>query len=110
MIHLKEMLETRYPIIQGPIGAMNSPELVAAISNAGGYGMLALGFSSDIDEIKKLIYDVKKLTDKPFGANLMIINPLNEKIIPLLAESGIKTVTTSVGFPGRYTLYFMNSA
>lgn len=101
MIQLKEMLQTKYPIIQGPIGAMNSPELVAAISNAGGYGMLALGFSSDIEQVKKLIYDVKRLTDKPFGANIMIINPLNEKILPLLAESGIKTVTTSVGFPGK---------
>ena len=95
------MLKTKYPIIQGPIGAMNSPELVAAISNAGGYGMLALGFSSNIDEIKKLLQEVKKLTNKPFGANIMIINPLNEQILPLLAEAGVKTITTSVGFPGK---------
>jgi len=101
MVHLNEMLKTKYPIIQGPIGAMNSPELIAAISNAGGYGMLALGFSSNIDEIKRLLLEIKKLTNKPFGANIMIINPLNEKILPLLAESGIKTITTSVGFPGK---------
>lgn len=101
MTRLNEILRTKYPIIQGPIGAMNSPELIAAISNAGGYGMLALGFSSDIEEIKKLLHAVKELTDKPFGANIMIINPLNEKILPLLAESGVKTVTTSVGFPGK---------
>ncbi len=101
MSNLNEMLKTKYPIIQGPIGAMNSPELIAAISNAGGFGMLALGFSSDIDEIKRLLLEVKKLTDKPFGANIMIINPLNEKILPLLAESGVRTVTTSVGFPGK---------
>lgn len=101
MIHLKEILETRYPILHGPIGAMNSPELIAAVSNAGGFGMLALGFSTDIDEIKRLLHEVKKLTNKPFGANIMIINPLNEKILPLLAESGVKTVTTSVGFPGK---------
>lgn len=63
--------------------------------------MLALGFSTDIDEIKKLLHEIKKLTDKPFGANIMIINPLNEKILPVLAESGVKTVTTSVGFPGK---------
>lgn len=100
-MHLKEILQTKYPIVQGPIGAMNSPELIAAISNAGGYGMLALGFTSKIDEIKKLLTEVKKLTDKPFGANIMIINPLNEQILPLLAESGVKTVTTSVGFPGK---------
>jgi len=101
MSQLLDMLGSKYPIIQGPIGSINSPELVAAISDAGGYGMLALGFMNDIEEVKKLLEEVKNRTDKPFGANIMIINPLNEKIIPLLAESGMKTVTTSVGFPGR---------
>jgi enoyl-[acyl-carrier protein] reductase II len=101
MSRLNEILNSKYPIIQGPIGAINSPELVAAISNAGGYGMLALGFSSDINQVKHLINETKKLTDKPFGANIMIINPLNEKILPVLAESGVKTITTSVGFPGK---------
>ena len=101
MSQLLDMLGSRYPIIQGPIGAINSPELVAAISNSGGYGMLALGFINELDEVKRLLTEVKKRTDKPFGANIMIINPLNEKIIPLLAEAGVKTVTTSVGFPGR---------
>ncbi len=101
MSQLLDMLGSRHPIIQGPIGAINSPELVAAISEAGGYGMLALGFMRDIDEVKRLLTEVRKRTDKPFGANIMIINPLNEQIIPLLADSGMKTVTTSVGFPGR---------
>lgn len=101
MSQLLDMLNCRYPVIQGPIGAINSPDLVAAISNAGGYGMLALGFIRDIEEAKKLILEVKKKTGKPFGANIMIINPLNEQLIPVLAESGMKTVTTSVGFPGR---------
>lgn len=101
MSQLLEMLGSRYPIIQGPIGSINSPELVAAISEAGGYGMLALGFMNDIEEVKRLLSEVKKRTGKPFGANIMIINPLNEKIIPLLADAGVKTVTTSVGFPGK---------
>ncbi len=101
MSQLLDMLGSKYPIIQGPIGSINSPELVAAISEADGYGMLALGFMNDIEEVKRLLAEVKKKTDKPFGANIMIINPLNEKIIPLLADAGIKTVTTSVGFPGK---------
>jgi enoyl-[acyl-carrier protein] reductase II len=95
------MLGSEYPVIQGPIGAINDPSFVASISEAGGYGMLALGFMPTIDEAKKLIDEVKKKTDKPFGANIMIINPLNEKILPLLAGAGVKTVTTSVGFPGK---------
>ena len=76
MSRILEMIKSKYPIIQGPIAAINNPELIAAISNAGGYGMLALGFSSDLNQVKKLIHETKKLTDKPFGANIMIINPV----------------------------------
>lgn len=101
MTELIEMTGSKYPIMQGPIGSMNSPELIASVSNAGGYGMMALGFTRNIDDVKKLIEQIKGKTDKPFGANIMIINPLNEQIIPILAEAGIKTVTTSVGFPGK---------
>ncbi len=101
MTKITEMTGSAYPVIQGPIGAINSPELIAAVSNAGGYGMMALGFTRNIDDVKKLIDEVKAKTDKPFGANLMIINPLNEQIIPILADAGIKTVTTAVGFPGK---------
>jgi len=101
MSQLLEMLGSRYPILQGPIGAINDPSFVAAVSEAGGYGMLALGFMPTVDDAKKLIDAVREKTDKPFGANIMIINPLNEQILPLLAEAGVKTVTTSVGFPGK---------
>jgi len=109
MSDISQMLGTKYPIIQGPIGAINTPELIAAISEAGGYGMLALGFINNIEEVKRLILEVKKRTNKPFGANIMIINPLNKEIIPILAESGVKVVTTSVGFPGQiYPLLHAN--
>lgn len=101
MSQLLEMLGSKYPILQGPIGAINDPSFVAAVSEAGGYGMLALGFMPTVDDAKKLIDAVREKTDKPFGANIMIINPLNEQILPLLAEAGVKTVTTSVGFPGK---------
>lgn len=101
MTTITEMTGSAYPVIQGPIGAINSPELIATVSNAGGYGMMALGFTRNIDDVKRLVDEVKEKTDKPFGANLMIINPLNEQIIPILADAGIKTVTTAVGFPGR---------
>jgi len=101
MSQLLEMLGSKYPILQGPIGAINDPTFVAAVSEAGGYGMLALGFMPTVDDAKKLIDAVREKTDKPFGANIMIINPLNEQILPLLAEAGVKTVTTSVGFPGK---------
>jgi len=64
--------------------------------------MLALGFVTDLAKIKQLIAEVRALTDKPFGANLMIaMNPNNEAILDVLAAAGIKAVTTSAGSPKK---------
>ncbi len=100
MSTLLEMLGCRYPIIQGPIAAMNSPRLTAAVCEAGAFGMIALGFSNP-EETRKLVDGVRELTDKPFGANIMIMNPANPEILKILAEAGVKTVTTSAGSPGK---------
>lgn len=81
---------------------MNNPKMVAAVSEAGAFGMLALGFVSDVSKVRKMIAVVRELTDKPFGANLMIaMNPNNDAILDVLAEAGIKTVTTSAGSPKK---------
>jgi enoyl-[acyl-carrier protein] reductase II len=102
MSQLLNILGSKYPIIQGPIGHLNDPKMVAAVSEAGGFGMLALGWITDVGRVRSLIAEVKKLTDKPFGANLMIaMNPNNEAILKVLAEAGIKTVTTSAGSPKK---------
>lgn len=99
MSKLLEMLGCRYPIIQGPIGMFNSPRMVAAVSEAGGYGLLAIGFINDGDTVRRLIDDVRKLTDKPFGANVVLLNPSSGEFLKILADAGVKTVTTSVGSP-----------
>jgi enoyl-[acyl-carrier protein] reductase II len=102
MSRLLDVLGSKYPIIQGPIGELNDPKMVAAVSEAGAFGMLALGFVTDLDKIRRMIAEVRELTDKPFGANLMIaMNPKNEAILEVLAEGGIKSVTTSAGAPKR---------
>lgn len=101
MSSLINILGCRYPIIQGPIGMMNSPKMIAAVCDAGAYGLLALGFIQEMDEVKRLIEAVQKLTDKPFGANVVVMNPQHREILEILAASGIKTVTTSVGQPGK---------
>jgi len=101
MNNILDMLGCRYPIIQGPIGSMNSPTMVAAVSEAGAYGLLALGFISDLKEAKRLVGAVQELTDKPFGANIVLMNPLAREILETLAKAGVKTVTTSVGSPGK---------
>ena len=102
MRELLELLGSRYPIIQGPIGQLNDPKMVAAVSEAGAFGMLALGFVSDPDKVRQMVDEVRSLTDQPFGANLMIaMNPNNEAILEILAEAGVRTVTTSAGSPKR---------
>jgi enoyl-[acyl-carrier protein] reductase II len=102
MSQLLDILGSKYPIIQGPIGELNDPKMVAAVCEAGAFGMLALGFVGDIDKVKQMVAEVKDLTDRPFGANLMIaMNPNNEAILEVLAEAGVKTVTTSAGAPKK---------
>jgi len=102
MSQLLDILGTKYPVLQGPIGELNDPKMVAAVSEAGGFGMLALGFVMDLGKVKEMVTEVKGLTDKPFGANLMIaMNPNNEGILEVLAEAGVKTVTTSAGSPKK---------
>lgn len=98
MSALLEMLGCRHPIIQGPVGALNDPHYTAAVSEAGAFGMLSLGFSNK-EDAKRLVAGVRALTDKPFGANLMVMNQENPKILEILAEAGVKTVTTSAGSP-----------
>jgi len=102
MSRLLDILGTKYPIIQGPIGELNDPKMVAAVSEAGGLGMLALGFVQDVEKVRQMVAEVKKQTAKPFGANLMIaMNPQNEAILEVLAGAGVKTVTTSAGSPKK---------
>ena len=89
MSQLLDILGSKYPVIQGPIGELNDPKMVAAVCEAGGFGMLALGFTTDLEVIKKMIAEIRKLTDKPFGANLMIaMNPANEQILEVLPRLG----------------------
>lgn len=100
MSELLNMLGSRYPIIQGPIGAMNNARYIAAVCEAGAFGMIALGFSNP-EETRRLVDGVRALTDKPFGANVMIMNPANPEILKILAEAGVRVVTTSAGSPGK---------
>ena len=102
MSEILDILGSKYPIIQGPIGELNDPKMVTAVSEAGGFGMLALGFIQDPETVKQWVAQIKDMTDKPFGANLMIaMNPNNEAILEVLAEGGVRTVTTSAGAPNR---------
>ena len=98
---ITEMLGCEYPIIQGAMAGISNPEMVAAVSDAGGYGLLASGALSGEDELRAQMDAVRKLTDKPFGINLMAMNPNSGNYIDIVAEYGIKAVTTSAGSPAN---------
>lgn len=94
-----EMLNCQYPIIQGAMGIISNPEMVAAVSNAGGFGLLATAFADNVDIVQEQVQATQKLTDKAFGANLFMMNPLSDQFARLLAEAGVRAVTLSGGSP-----------
>lgn len=99
MPRVTDLLGSQYPIIQGAMGVICNPELVAAVSEAGGFGLLATAFARDPELVRSQAKSTKKLTDKPFGANLFVMNPLAPKFAGVFAEEGLKCVTVSGGSP-----------
>ncbi|MCF8041472.1 MAG: nitronate monooxygenase [Desulfarculaceae bacterium] len=97
---IAEMLGTRYPVIQGAMGVICNPEMVAAVSRAGGFGVLGSAFQEDAEELRRQIEQVRTLTDKPFGANLTVLNPRCAEMAQVMVEMGLKAITTSAGNPG----------
>ena len=87
------------------MGIICNPELVAAVSEAGGFGLLATAFSQDSEFIRNQIRETKRLTDKPFGLNLFTMNPLVQKFADILADEGIETVAISGGSPKKIIPY-----
>lgn len=96
---ITEMLGCKYPVILGAMGVICNPELVAAVSEAGGFGLLATAFASDAEVFRKQVQETKNLTDKPFGANLQIMNPLTPQLAEVLVEENVRAVTLSGGSP-----------
>jgi NAD(P)H-dependent flavin oxidoreductase YrpB (nitropropane dioxygenase family) len=94
-----KMLGCQHPIILGAMGVICNPELVAAVSEAGGYGLLATAFLQNVDVLRGQIQETKKLTGNPFGANVFAMNPLVPELIDILAEEGVQAVTVSGGSP-----------
>lgn len=96
---VSKLLKCRYPIIQGAMGVICNPELVAAVSNAGGFGLLATAFIQDSKILRRQIQATKKITNKPFGVNLFTMNPLLSEFLEILAEEKMGAVTISGGSP-----------
>ena len=98
---ISEMLGIRYPIIQGGMAWVATWELASAVSNAGGLGIIGVG-GADVNWVAEQIRQMKEHTDKPFGVNLMLMNPQADEIAELLAKERIPVITTGAGNPGKY--------
>ena len=98
---LNEMLNIKYPIIQGGMANIATGEFAAAVSNAGGLGLIASG-GFDAERIREEIKKCREKTDKPFGVNLMLMNPDVDNIAKMLVEEKVAVVTTGAGSPEKY--------
>jgi enoyl-[acyl-carrier protein] reductase II len=98
---LNEMLGIKYPIVQGAMANIATAEFAAAVSNSGALGIIGTGaWPSDV--ARAAILKCRELTDKPFGVNVMMMNPHTEAIFELIAELKPALVTTGAGNPGKY--------
>ena len=98
---ITELLGCQYPIIQGGMAWVAEHTLAAAVSNAGGIGLIA-GGNAPIDYLRDQIRKCKEKTDKPFGVNIMLMSPNADDLAQLVIDEGVKVVTTGAGSPGKY--------
>ena len=98
---ITELLGIEYPIIQGGMAWVAESHLAAAVSAAGGLGLIG-GANAPAEVIRNYIREVKAVTDKPFGENVMLMSPYADEVAKVIVEEGVKVVTTGAGNPEKY--------
>lgn len=98
---LTKILGIEYPIIQGGMAWVAEYHLAAAVSEAGGLGLIGAA-SAPADWVREQVREAKKLTDKPFGVNIMLMSPYADDVAKIIVEEGVKVVTTGAGNPEKY--------
>ena len=98
---LNEILGTKYPIIQGGMANIATGEFAAACSNAGALGLIGAG-GMNPETLRENIRQCRRLTDKPFGVNIMLMHPQADEFAKIVIDEGVKIVTTGAGNPGKY--------
>ena len=96
-----ELLQIEYPIIQGGMAWVAEHHLAAAVSEAGGFGLIGAA-SAPPEIVREEIRKAKELTDKPFGVYIMLLNPNADEVAKIVVEEGIQAVTTGAGNPEKY--------
>ena len=95
-----KLLKIKYPIIQGGMAWVADADLAAAVSNAGGLGVIAAA-SMPPELLEEQIVKIRKLTDKPFGMNIMLLSPTSDDAMEIAAQYKVPVVTTGAGMPGK---------
>ena len=98
---ITKLLGIEYPIIQGGMAWVAEYHLAAAVSEAGGLGLIGAA-SAPPEWVREQIREVKKLTDKPFGVNIMLMSPNADEVAKIIVEEGVPVVTTGAGNPEKY--------
>ena len=98
---IRDIIKTKYPIIQGGMANIATGEFAAAISNAGGLGLIAAGGMKP-EQLRENIDRARELTDKPFGVNIMLMHPQVDELMEIVIEKKVPVVTTGAGNPGKY--------
>jgi len=95
------MLNIKYPVFQGGMAWLGTAELAAAVSNAGGLGIIGAGHMPP-DVLRAEIQKAKAGTDKPFGVNIMLMSPFVKEVMQVVVDERVAVVTTGAGNPGEY--------
>ena len=98
---VNELLGTEYPIIQGGMAWVAEHNLAAAVSNAGGLGIIGAG-GAPAEFVREQIRKTKEATGQPFGVNVMLMNPEADEIAKVIVDEGVRVVTTGAGNPAKY--------
>jgi len=98
---ITQLLGTKYPLIQGGMANIGTGVFAAAVSNAGGLGLIAAG-AMNTEQLKKNIDECRRLTSNPSGVNIMLMNPQTEEMAQIIIDEKIPVVTTGAGNPARF--------
>ena len=102
---ITELLGIKYPVIQGGMAWVAEHHLAAAVSSAGGLGIIGAA-SAPAEVVREEIRKARELTDKPVGVNIMLMNPNAPEVVKVVIEEGVKVVTTGAGNPAKYIKEF----
>ncbi len=105
---ITKLLGIEYPVIQGGMAWVAEYHLAAAVSNAGGLGIIGAA-SAPPEVVREQIQKTREFTDKPFGVNVMLMNPNAPEVAQVVAEEGVKVVTTGAGNPAKFMELWKNA-